>query len=204
MKSFSITFDRIAIASAILLGLALLLFPCVAEARVHINIPPQGNPQYEEPQHGTASNVIIPEQDYGSKNDDSGSDGFFEVALAVLQLLAIAPIFAPVSLLFGLLRDGSEALDSNRQQIAQLKYLLKCQENIRAKKRALAIFASLVLLFALPVLVNLFRSPLPSLTILSVVGSIVFALWYSFGAVVAAALPAQDYYEKRLNPIKSK
>lgn len=211
-------------ALVISLALSFLLFPCIAEARVNINVAPKSAPKYEEPQiideekmpqavittepentsqyeepqsidEGTTPHAVVPEpgdEPGDNPGDDNWSNDVIKVIDVIRYLIGSVAALAPLLLLVGLFQG---AWDDYVKYLREVKSLIRSQENMMSKRRAIMVFVLLMILFMLSLIIEFVSSaPSPDMFPLH----IGMFLWCLLGAVTVSLILAKSYYKKHL------
>lgn len=216
------------IALVISLALSFLLFPCIAEARVNINVTPKGASEYEEPQiidegkmpqavitvepesasqyeepqsvdEGTTPHAVVPEP--GDEPDDElGDDNWSNNVIEVIDVIRrLITYVALFAPLILLVGLFQGARDDYGKFLREVKSLIRSQKNMRSKRQAIMVFVLLMILFMLSLTIE-FVSTAPSPGMFPL--HIGMFLWCLLGAVTVSLLLAKSYYKKHLEKVE--
>ena len=211
-------------ALVISLALSFFLFPCIAEARVNINVAPKSAPEYEEPQiidegkmpqavittepegasqyeepqsidEGTTPHAVVPEPG-DEPGDDSGDDNWSIDVIKVIDVIRyLIGSVAALAPLILLVGLFQGAWDDYVKYLREVRSLVRSQKNMRSKRQAITVFVLLMILFMLSLIIE-FVSSAPSPEMLPF--HIGIFLWCLLGAVTVSLLLAKSYYKRHL------
>lgn len=211
-------------ALVISLALSFFLFPCIAEARVNINVAPKSAPEYEEPQiidegkmpqvvittepesasqyeepqsidEGTTPHAVVPEP--GDEPDgESGDDNWSNSVIKAIDVIRrLITYVALFAPLILLVGLFQGARGDYGKYLREVKSLIRSQENMRSKRQAIMVFVLLMILFMLSLIIEfVWTAPSPDMLPLH----IGMFLWCLLGAVTVSLILAKSYYKKRL------
>ena len=163
-----------------------------------ITTEPESTSQYEEPQsidEGTTPHAVVPEpgdEPGDNPGDDNWSNDVIKVIDVIRYLIGSVAALAPLLLLVGLFQG---AWDDYVKYLREVKSLIRSQENMRSKRRAIMLFVLLMILFMLSLIIEFVSSaPSPDMFPLH----IGMFLWCLLGAVTVSLILAKSYYKKHL------